>query len=137
MEQITKRDGKFYYGTQRCQSADDAYRKFRTAYHEELGKRVFRRLDKPLRRERVHGFGFRFSGDSREFTGKSVPCRLLGMVGIAYCRIVGCWDFPDIDEEELEKWLDDVFAYGSKALRLVGRKDKAGRTSKLLHKRYK
>ena len=136
MEQVTKWDGEYYYGDKHFYNIDDAYRRFRDDYHRSLGKRNFRRLDSPDRRERVHGYGFEFDvewdGDRNR-----VPVRLLGLVCGAYCRMLGGWDIPCSSEEEYERWFDWAFSRGSGALKLVGRKDKAGRTSKRLKTRYK
>ena len=66
-----------------------------------------------------------------------IRARLLGIVGIAYCRMIGLWDQPDIDEEEYDDWLDWLLGYNSRVLYLVGIKQKAGRTNKRLKKRYR
>ena len=143
MEQITKRDGLFYYGERKCLCADDAYCRFRDDYHRSLGRRAYERLNRiGQREERVHGYGFVFKskmdcgGMDRGGNGKT-PVRLLGIVAGAYCRGVGAWDIPCESEEEFERWFDWAFSKGSGALRLVGRNDKAGRTSKRLKTRYR
>ena len=94
MEQITKRDGIYYYGGRKCLGIGDAYTRFREDYHKGLGKRVHKRLDRlGWRTERVHGFGFVFA-DGRPgvpacHTGTRIPYRILGLVGLSYCRILG------------------------------------------------
>lgn len=143
MEKITKREGCYYYGENRCQDADDAYERFRNDYHESLGKRVYRRLNRVGQRvERVHEFGFCFAGEWRtgspDVQPRLVSTRLLGLVCGSYCRMLGEWDIPgEVRELDFEEWYDRTFSAGSKALRLVGRKAKAGRTSKLQNKRYR
>ena len=58
MEKIEKRKDTFYYGDKACSNAGEAYGLFREDYHKELGKRVYRRLNRVgQREERVHGFG--------------------------------------------------------------------------------
>lgn len=142
MEQITKRGGVYYYGDRECKDIDEAYERFRADYHASVGRNTHARLDRlGQRTERVHGFGFVFEGgipyqaEFRDFP--KVDCRLLGFLGIANCRIIGCWDFPDLDEETFERWFDWALSKGSGALRLVGRKYKSGRTSKRLKKRFR
>lgn len=143
MEQIVRRDGRIYYGEQLCEDADDAYCRFRYDYHRSLGKRAYHRLNRlGQREERVHGYGFVFTHPvyfRRNDGGacKPVNSRLLGLVEGAYCRGVGAWDIPCDNELEFERWFDWAFSKGSGAIRLVGRKDKAGRTSKRLKARYR
>lgn len=142
MEDITRRDGKFYYGEQECDSVDDAYLRFRMDYHDSLGRDAFRRLDRlGQRRERIHGYGFELPGreklDSEFFGFGRTRYRILGLVGISYCRIVGLWDMPELDDEQFDRWFDWAFSKGSNGLVLVGRKDRSGRTSKRLKTRYK
>ena len=142
MEQITKKDGQIYYGRVRCLTADDAYEHFRRDYHSLIGRSAFSRLDRlGQREERVHDSGFVFSPHLPLVPGKilgrvPVPVRLLGLVGVSYCRIIG-EGIPSMNEDDLEYWLDYVLQSGSGCLRLVGKNDKAGRTSKLLNKRYR
>jgi len=143
MEQIVRRDGQIYYGERRCESADDAYCRFRDDYHRALGRRAYDRLNRFGRREeRVHGYGFVHSaevdrGGMDGRTDRKVPVRILGLVEGAYCRGVGAWDIPCESEEEFDRWFEWAFSRGSGVLRLVGRKDKAGRTSKRLKARYR
>jgi hypothetical protein len=142
MEQITKRDGIYYYGGRKCLGVCDAYTRFREDYHRGLGKRVHKRLDRlGWRTERVHGFGFVFA-DGRPgvpacHKGTRIPYRILGLVGLSYCRILGQSDIPCVSDEDFERWVDWAFSRGSGALRLVGRKDGTGRTSRRLRKRYR
>ncbi len=142
MEQIIRKDGQIYYGDILCRNADDAYGYFREDYHAQLGKRVYRRLNRVgQREERVHEFGFCFAGGGyavhNDFYGR-IDTRLLGLVCGSYCRMLGGWDVPrEIGESEFEQWYDVLFSEGSRGLRLVGRNTKAGRTSKMLRKRYR
>lgn len=142
MEQITKVDGIYYYGKQACKDADAAYGRFRGEYHMGLGRQVFKRLDRlGQRQERVHGFGFVFEGGS-DYPGDfgslgRAEYRIIGLVGICYCRIIGIWDIPEGVGGRIEEWLDWAFSRGSGALSLVDRKSRSGRTSKRLKTRYK
>ncbi len=140
MEQITRKDGRIYYGQRKCEDADDAYRRFRNDYHESVGRKAFFRLDRlGQRMERVHGFGFDFDGPVlpvKEHYGKT-KYRLLGLVDISYCRLVGLWDMPELGDGEWERWLDWAFSRNSGALSLVGRNDKSGRTARRLNARYR
>lgn len=122
MEQITKVDGKFYYGIKQCYNADDAYCRFRDSYHDSIGRVAFKRLSRlGSRRERVHGYGFVFrdnGGDPGRYSG-TVRVRLLGLLCGSYCRMLGGWDIPGgMDDEQFEPWLDWAFSSGSGALKL-------------------
>ena len=143
MEKIEKRDGYFYYGDKRCVNADDAYRLFKQDYHRALGKRVYRRLERlGTRMERVHGFGIDFTQEysdelARRFSGYGrVRCRIMGIVGISYCRMVGIWDMPDVDDDEFPAYLDWLMDRRSNALYVVGRQAGSGRMDKR-KKRYR
>lgn len=143
MEQIIRKDGQIFYGEYRCTDADDAYCRFRDDYHCALGKRAYYRLNRlGQREERVHGYGFVFSSplDFKRDDGRTcqpVDSRLFGLVEGAYCRGFGGWDLPDYTEDEFERWFDWAFSKGSGALRLIGKKDKSGRTNKRLNARYR
>ena len=140
MEQITKRDGFYYYGEQRCDDASEAYSCFREDYHKSIGRDASRKLDKlGRRRERVHGFGFVFDKPVEKPGGHygRTRCWFMGLVGLSYCRLTGIMDCPDLPEEEFYKWLDWAFSRGSGALMTLGIKAKTGRTSKRLKKRYR
>lgn len=145
VEQISKREGVYYYGEQKCFGPDDAYRKFRDDYHAYLGKAVYRRLNRiGDRRERVHTDGIYFAdrGYVEALEGRyggygKVTARMMGLIGVAYCKMVGVWDMPDIPEEEQDAWYDWLFCHGSGMLRTVGVKDKVGRTAKNAKKRYR
>lgn len=143
MEQIVRRDGRIYYGERVCRDADDAYCRFRNEYHESLGKRAYYRLNRiGQRKERIHGYGFVLgeplrNPEAETGGGRRVPVRLLGLVAGSYCRILGGWDIPDLDEQEFDRWFDWAFSEGSGALMLVGRKDKSGRTDKKLNKAFR
>lgn len=143
MAEVVRKDGRIYYGEQLCEDADHAYRLFRNEYHASVGRKAFLRLNRlGQREERIHGYGFTFSHpvsferDDGGTSGKA-RVRILGLVGISYCRIMGCWEWPDnLSESEFERWLDWALSGGSGALRTVG-KDKSGRTSKRLKARYR
>lgn len=140
MEQITKVSGCFYYGKSVCESVDDAYSKFRKDYHQSLGKNVAARLNRlGSRKERVHGYGIDFAEpkESSVILEKKVPVYLMGIVADGYCRMLGMHNAPDLEEEEYEQWLDFAFSRNSGVLRTVGVKFKAGRTSKLINKKYR
>lgn len=131
MEQITRRDDGYYYGERRCATANDAYGLFRADYHKGLGRVSYRRLDRAGRRvERIHGFGFVFGERLGPGKWTSVRYRILGLVGVHYCRIVGCWEYLSVGDDEFDDWFDRVFERGNGLLRLVGKKDKSGRTAK-------
>ena len=142
MEQITKRDGVYYYGERKCQSVDEAYKLFRNEYHRQLGREVFKRLDRVGQRtERIHGFGFYTDGaDSladKFLSYGRTPCRLMGLVGISYVRAIGLWDYEHIPDDEFERWIDWIFSRHSGGLKMVGRRSQSGRTSKRLKTRYR
>ena len=142
MEQITRRNGVYYYGECRCVDVDDAYGRFRAEYHASVGRDAFRRLDRlGQRTERIHGFGFRFPDTvpsaSSLVEGRRVPYIILGLVGICYCRSVGVWDLQNLSDEQFEQWFDWAFSYGSGGLRQIGKKAGTGRNSKRLKTRYK
>lgn len=140
MEQITKRDGFIYYGSKKCSTPNEAYLRFRKDYHESLGKVSYKRLNRlGSRTERVHGYGFVFDGGRDPGTsgyGK-VPVRILGIISGAYCRMLDGSYIPDGTDEEIGRWIDEVFREGSGLLRLVGKNRKYGRTSKRLNTRYR
>lgn len=139
MEQITRSDGQIFYGEKRCIDADEAYCRFRADYHASIGREAFLRLNRlGQRQERIHGYGFVFSRllSGSESWGKT-PVRMLGLVGTSYCREVGAWDVPCESEEDFELWFDWAFSRGSGAMRLVGKNDKSGRTSRRLNTRYR
>ena len=139
MEQITRRDGVYYFGDRRCIDVEDAYRRFRDEYHESLGRAVYKRLDRiGQRKERIHGFGFDFDcgyGNLSDRYGRT-RYRLLGLVDISYCRLVGMWDYPALSDNEFDGWLDWAFSRNSGGLTMVGRRQKVGRTGKKFGTRY-
>jgi hypothetical protein len=141
MEQIIRKDGAIYYGRILCKDADDAYVMFREDYHRDLGRAVYRRLDRIGKRtERIHGFGFVRDGelDGSRFVGlQKVRYYVLGLIGIHYFRIMGRWDMEHISDEDYEDWLEWAFTKGTKALSQCGKNEKTGRTSKRLNKRYR
>lgn len=135
MEQITRHEEDIYYGGQKCTGAEEAYERFRNEYHKSIGREFYHRLDRnPWRGERVHGFGFDFTRRP-EFDSSSigkVDYRILGILCGAYCRMLGIWDLPEgMDDEQFWRWFDAAFSRNSGMLRLVGRKQKTGRTSKI------
>ena len=142
MEQIILRNGALYYGEKRCRTIDDAYKYFRKDYHTALGKETHGRLDRlGQRKERIHGYGFVFSGQTgldELFHGyKKIDCMIMGLMGISYVRVIGLWDYNKIPDDLFEDWFDWAFTKGNKALRTVGTKCKVGRTSKRLKTRYR
>lgn len=143
MEQITRRERVWYYGSRRCDNIDEAYNRFRDDYNAATGRAASLRLDHIGQRvERIHEFGYvRPWNDEVEkekgFGDKKIRYRMLGLTGIHYCRILGLWDMPRMDEERLERWLEWAFTKGNNILSLVGTNDKAGRTSKRLKTRYR
>ena len=131
MEKIIRgKDGRIYYGKHLCADADDAYRLFRRDYHGSLGRVASYRLGRMgQREERIHGFGFCFEHPVLYESGKT-NYRLLGLIGIHYWRIVGCWDWPELDDDSFERWFDAAFSEHSGMVRMVDTKTKTGRTSK-------
>ena len=141
MEQIRKTGDCYYYGEVCCDTIEQVYELFRTDFNEKAGRDSFGRLDHLGRRkERIHGFGFDFAEKVGTETFRrcgKVRYRLLGLVGISYCRMLGRDDCPILPDEQFEQWFDYAFSRGSGVLRLVGRKKNTGRTSKNLKKRYR
>ena len=140
MEQITRQDGIIYYGSRRCETSDEAYLRFRNDYHKSIGRVSFKRLNRlGSRKERVHGFGFVFKTvpDFSDITPKKIPVYLLGIMAGAYCKCMSGEYIPDGTDEEIEHWIDWAFCSETKALRLVGKKQKTGRTSKRLKTRFR
>lgn len=144
MEQIRRRDnGILYYGSIPCRTADDAYCRFRDDYHVSLGKQYYKRLNARLREERIHGFKVYFSNEvqqalDKEFgepTGR-INYRLMGLVGISYCRAIDGEEFPDYDEEKFYRWFDWLLSHSS-MMRMIGTNAKYGRTAKNRKKRYR
>lgn len=142
MEQIVKREDKYYYGELQCYDVEEAYARFRNDYHERLGRDKSRRLDKVNQRvERIHGFGFDREDShalASEFDGfPKTKSRILGLVLIHYIRIIGSWDCPELDEERFERWFEWAFTRRSGGIKTVGQRQKTGRTSKRLKTRYR
>ena len=128
MVQITKRDGVLYYGETPCEDENDAYDWFHDEYNERMGKTYefgfYRRLEDQLEKEPCFGH-------------RKVKYRLMGLVGIHYCRIFGMWDYPKLTDEQFERWFEWALTQGNNAVTMVERKSEAGRTSKNLRKRYR
>ncbi len=139
MEKITRINSSYYYGAESYSSADAVYKKFRNEYHKTLKRNFHYRLDTiGQRKERIHGFGFVFKPTLEcDFSAARYTCFLLGLVDISYVRSIGIWEYKDIKDEDFGLWLDWIFRRGTKSLRLVGAKDKVGRTSKRLKTRYR
>ena len=142
MEKITRHDGVYYYGDERCSDVDDAYSRFRSAVHAAAGRRAFLRLDRlGQRRERTHGYGFVFNPplpDNAVYAGRGrTPCRIMGFLGIGYVRGIGVWDYGDVPDSEFDGWLDWVFTRGRGALMTLGTRDGAVRNSGRLRARYR
>lgn len=140
MEQITKKDGVFYYGGTRCNDAEDVYRRFRDGYHASLGRSAYRRLGRiGTRKERVHEFGFIFDepvprvGDILQ--GK-LRLHLLGLVCGSYCWMTGELPQHMTDEEQLD-WFDYVLSKGSGLTWKTGKAWGSGRSDKRLNTRYR
>lgn len=133
----------YFYGRTICCSINDVYQKFCEDYNKELGRQVSSLgLDRVGRRkERIHGFGFVFVGGNsfgdRFMKYKRTNCYIEGLMQISYVRMIGIWDYPPISSNDFEDWLDWIFSRGNKWLRTVGTKQKVGRTSKILKKRYR
>lgn len=143
MEQITRRGGVIYYGETACKSSDEAYLLFREEYHGELGRRVYRRLNSKARKERLHGYKSFYTEQRsaylrEKFSGyPKVRCWLMGIVGISYCHAIGSWYMPEFeDEDDLDDFIDWLLDVNSKALRVIDRKTKTGRTN-MRKKRYR
>jgi len=143
MEQITKRDGVLYYGETPCKDENDAYDWFHDEYNERMGKSFSLYLENIMQRtERIHEFGFvRLWNDKPErencFGRRRTKYRLMGLIGIHYCRIFGMWDYPKLTDEEFERWFEWAMTRGNDAVVLVERKSASGRTSKNLKRRYR
>lgn len=140
MEQVTKKDGVIYYGSKRCSGVDEAYNRFRNDYNESAGRVSVHRLNRlGSRKERVHGYGFVFNPlpDFNDVRSEKVPVYLLGIVAGSYCRVLSGRYIPDGTDEEIERWIDWAFCHDTKALRLVGLRQKMGRTSKRLNTRFR
>lgn len=144
MEQVTRREGRLYYGERFCENADKAYRLFRADFNARAGRNSYGRLNKlQVRKERIHGFGFVFEDSYRAFLERKyghlprVKYRIAGLVRISYCRILDYWDLPAVQEEDIYEYLDWVFAKDSGVLRLFSRRDSTGRTSKRLKTKYR
>lgn len=125
-----KVNGAYYYGQAKCRNADEAYRMFRKEYNEAQGRNSFGFLQRlGQRKERVHDSGIVFTDnkDFSVFVAEKVECYQLGLVSGSYTKIVSV---PDIlTEDEAYEWADIIFMKGSNLLKIVGRKQKTGRTS--------
>lgn len=141
MTQVTRKDGLLYYGEEQIKNIEQAYERIQEEHNRKVGRQVAKRLDRIMRRkERIHGFGFSMDPPVKGNTFLPVckiPIRLLGLISTSYVFIVGSWDFPEIEDEDFDQWIDFVLSKDSSMLKLVGKYDKAGRTSKLLNKHYK
>ena len=137
MEQITKVDGRYYYGDKLCSGPEDIYRRFRDDYNAGVGRAAYRRLSRlGSRKERVHEFGFVFDkpSDESEDRYSRVRLTLLGLVCGAYCWIADCSYVP---EDIFEDWIDAVFARGSGLVWKTGKSIGSGRKDKRLNVKYR
>ena len=141
MEQIVRKNRVYYYGEVECFNVDDAYWRWREDYHKKLGRAVYRRLGRVgTRKERVHGWGFVYDKEPvlSGVPGELVPTRLLGLIQGSYCRMFGAWDLPGgVGDDEFDEWVEWALSERTRAVRMIGRKQKVGRTSKRLKKRYR
>ena len=137
MEKIERRNGRLYYGNKPCRNANEAYLWYRDAYHYELGKQVYKRLDRiGQRTERTHGIGYYYAWEDEPQDKEFWNCKptryyVMGILGISYCYMVGSWDMPSHkSEEEFDRWYYWAFEHGSRGLTLAGwKKFGSGRTS--------
>lgn len=142
MEQITKKGSSFYYGAVKCISSDEAYRMFREDIHSSIGRDSTKRLNRlGQRTDLIHWRGFvfdrgYFSPDRYEYD-TAVNSRIIGIIGSSYCRIIGLWDIPDIDDAESDYFFDWLLEDGNRALRLTNRKGGLGRNNKRHNKNYR
>lgn len=115
-------DGTIWYGTVRCQSADEAYVRFRSEYHDSLGRRYYRRLNVRQRVTRVTAVGINFPEWYREMLREEfghlgrVRYVMLGLVGMSYYRMFGCRWLPEevegYDEGKYGRFLDWLLCAG-------------------------
>lgn len=140
MEQITRRDGRFYYGQKMCVDAGDAYRHFRNDYNASVGRVAYRRLNRiGSRKDRIRDIGFVLSKrpECPIDNTAAVPVMLMGLLAGCYCKTIDGWNIPSgVTEDNFEEWINWVFCRGYKHYKLVGLGYKAGRTGKILRKRY-
>lgn len=130
MAEIAKVGDVYYYNDVACRNADELYHLFHKAYNDAQGRNSFGFIQRlGQRKERAHDSGIVFT-ENKEFgvfvSGK-VECYQLGLVSGSYTKIVSV---PDaFTEEEAYEWADVIFSKGSNLLKMVGRKQKTGRTS--------
>lgn len=150
---ITRCGTGYLYDNWFCTNSDAAYEYFRKDYHKSLGKVATLRLDHiGNRKERIHSYGFVFSDSYLQSINATIPqipakrvkCYFMGLVGISYCRMIGIHDvlrsFPSastLSDEDYRRIIDRIFSSESRLLFQVGKKEKVGRTSKSLKKRYR
>lgn len=143
MEQITKREGVYYYGKEKCSDADECYRLFRTDYNKSVGRAVKLRINRAgARRERIHGYGSFYTRPDIVFLNAPFKCRtryrILGITDISYCRVIDRSDMPEcLTEENIFDWIDWIFLAGNKALQLTGKRRGTGRKSKYYNRKYR
>ena len=129
MAEITKIGGWYYYKNQICHNADEVYLKFRKDYNESQGRNSYKYLQHLVpREERAHDTGIVFSVgcEPRGFPEEKVECYQLGLVEGSYTKILSVPDY--LDEDEAFEWIDWIFRQGGRNLRMVGRKQRTGRT---------
>jgi len=135
MEEIARRDGKYFYGEKECQNADEAYRLFRRDYNIAQGRNSYGFLQRlGRRRERVHGSGFVYTPEVklRVFPPDRIKGYRLGLIANeSYAMIVGMHDIPyELQEDDIEDWVDWIFRSGGKELKMMGNKKGTGRAAK-------
>ena len=138
MEQITKIDGKYYYGNQVCTGPEDIYRRFRDDYNAGVGRAAYRRLSRlGSRKERVHEFGFVFdkpADKSKVQLDFRFRLSLLGLVCGSYCWIADCSFIP---EDCFDEWTDIILSKGSGLMWKTGKGVGTGRKDKRLNVKYR
>lgn len=129
MAEITKRSGFYYYKSELCHGIEDAYCKMRKEHNAIQGRNTHGYLNHlSPRGERVHDHGIFFVDgyEFGDFPDIKTDCYQLGLVSGSYTKLISSPD--DMEENIVYDWTDWVFRKGSKQLRMVGRKQKTGRT---------
>ena len=129
MAEITKRGRFWYYDSKLCYDVEDAYLRLRKEHNNAQGRNTHGYLQRlSPRGERVHDQGIVFVDgyDFGEFPDEKTDCYQLGLVSGSYTKLIHSPDY--IGEDDVYEWADWVFRKGGKQLRVVGRKQKTGRT---------
>ena len=128
-------DGKYVVEGVKYYSADAAYRAFRRLYDKSLGRAAKQRYDnlKP-RKSLVTHKGMCFDEKYIDALNeelkdtKKVKCYILGILGISYGYMYGCWDFDsqfcDYDDDKRERYIDWIIGAGTNGVRMCGRMDR-------------